>query len=130
MQTESQEYTPIPQQGGYIPPGQTEGYALTLLPEGNTETTGVSASNNVPYQSKGNSNQPVPQAGSGFSPSFGGSKYIYISDPMDELAMSTGVSIRQEPQFLEQITGCESPNRYYVFSKSPQGDMKLLFKCK
>ena len=49
---------------------------------------------------------------------------------MAELAMSTGVLIRQEAQFLEQITGCESPNRYFVFSQSPQGGMKLLFKCK
>lgn len=49
---------------------------------------------------------------------------------MTELALSTGVLIRQEAQVLEQITGCESPNRYYVFSQSPQGGMKLLFKCK
>ena len=49
---------------------------------------------------------------------------------MTELGLSTGVLIRQEAQFLEQLTGCESPNRYYVFSQSPQAGMKLLFKCK
>ena len=49
---------------------------------------------------------------------------------MAELAISTGVLIRQQPQILEQITGCESPNRYYVFSQSPQAGMKLLFMCK
>ena len=40
------------------------------------------------------------------------------------------VLIRQEAKFLEQITGCESPKRYYAFSQSPQAGMKLLFKCK
>ena len=55
---------------------------------------------------------------------------MYVADPMQELNISTGCLIRQQPQFLEQITGCESPNRYYVFSQSPQAGMKLLFKCK
>jgi hypothetical protein len=49
---------------------------------------------------------------------------------MSELGMSSGVLIKQKPQFLEQFTGCESPNRFYVFSQSPQAGMKLLFKCK
>ena len=60
----------------------------------------------------------------------GGIQYVYCADPMTELNYSTGVLIRQQPQFFEMYTGCESPNRYYVFSQSRQGGMKLLFKCK
>ena len=50
--------------------------------------------------------------------------------PMQELALSTGVLIRQQPQFFEQISGCETPNRYFVFSQSPQTGFKMLFLCK
>ena len=49
---------------------------------------------------------------------------------MKELTNSTRVLKRQEAQFMEQFIGCESPNRFYVFSQSPKGEMKLLFKCK
>ena len=71
--------------------------------------------------------QAVPQGVPAYHP---GVQYVYVADPMSELAMSTGVVIKQEPQFLEAITGCESPNRYFVFAQSPQGGMKLLFKCR
>lgn len=81
--------------------------------------------------------QPVPQAvpayppmGMGQPPLFGGIQYVYVADPMAELALCAGVEIKQQPQFLEAISGCEYPNRYFVFSKNPQGGMKLLFKCK
>ncbi len=57
-------------------------------------------------------------------------QFVYVANPLEELAISTGVLIKQQVQIIEQITGCESPNRYYVFSQSPQGGMKLLFKCK
>ena len=63
-------------------------------------------------------------------PPGGAVQYVYVSNPLEELAISTGVLIRQQVQIIEQITGCESPNRYFVFSQSPQGGMKLLFKCK
>lgn len=59
-----------------------------------------------------------------------GVQYVFVTDPMAELALSTGVLIKQEEQFFEQFAGCEMPNRYYVFSQSPQGGMKLLFICK
>lgn len=64
------------------------------------------------------------------APIFGGISYQYIQDPMDELESSRKVLIRQKPQFIEQMFGCESANRYYVFSESPQQGVKLLFKCK
>ena len=57
-----------------------------------------------------------------------GFQYVYVQDPMAELANCTGVLIRQQPEFFEAITGCESPNRYHVFGESPQG-LKYLFKC-
>ena len=96
--------------GGYVPPQQAGGYSQ--------------------YPAQGYANQPVPQVAAVPAPYFGGLQYVYVADPMTELALSTGVLIRQEAQFFEQITGCESPNRYYVFSQSPQAGMKLLFKCK
>ena len=96
--------------GGYVPPQQAGGYSQ--------------------YPAQGYANQPVPQVAAVPAPYFGGLQYVYVADPMTELGLSTGVLIRQEAQFLEQLTGCESPNRYYVFSQSPQAGMKLLFKCK
>jgi hypothetical protein len=104
-------YNPPVVQGGYPQPMAVGGY------------------NPSPYQGQGYMNQPLPQPGAVPPPNFG-IQYVYVPDPMTELGMSTGVLIRQEAQFAEQITGCESPNRYYVFSQSPQGGMKLLFKCK
>jgi hypothetical protein len=96
--------------GGYVPHQQAGGYSQ--------------------YPAQGYANQPVPQVAAVPAPYFGGLQYVYVADPMTELGLSTGVLIRQEAQFLEQLTGCESPNRYYVFSQSPQAGMKLLFKCK
>ena len=111
-------YASVPNPGGYYPP-QVGGYPAS--PGG----YGVN-----PYQAQGYANQPLPPVASPSPLNFGGMQFVYVVDPMQELALSTGVLIRQQPQFLEQITGCESPNRYFVFSQSPQAGMKLLFKCK
>ena len=120
-----------PQTGGYAPPTAPGGYAQPVAaPGGYVQPMAVGGYSPSPYQGQGYANQPVPQVGAVPPPSFGGIQYVYVPDPMAELAMSTGVLIKQQAQFLEQITGCESPNRYYVFSQSPQGGMKLLFKCK
>lgn len=59
---------------------------------------------------------------------FGGMEFIYVKDPMSELASCPSLLIRQEPQFLESLTGCEQPNIYHVFGNSPLG-MRYLFKC-
>ena len=117
-----QGYQP-PSQGGYNypPPSSPGGYPQPSAPGGYNASQ---------YPTQGYVNQPMPQPGAVPPPRFGGIQYVYVADPMAELAMSTGVLIRQEAQFFEQITGCESPNRYYVFSQCPQGGMKLLFKCK
>lgn len=118
---------PPPQQGQYI---QQPGY-VQPAPVGYAQPITVGGYNPNQYQPQGYANQPMPQVAAVHQPPyFGGIQYVYVPDPMTELALSTGVLIRQEAQILEQITGCESPNRYYVFSQSPQGGMKLLFKCK
>ena len=126
----NQGYSAIPQgpQGQYIPPPQP-GYG-NAPPQGYAPPGAVGGYNQTPYQGQGYINQPMPQPGAVPPPLFGGIQYVCVPDPMTELAMSTGDLIRQEVQFFEQITGCESPNRYYIFSQSPQGGMKLLFKCK
>ena len=116
---------PPPQPSPIPPPQQPGGYPTA--PGGYPSSPGGYAPN--PYQAQGYANQPVPQVA--VQPVyFAGIQFVYVADPMQELNISTGVLIRQQPQFLEQITGCESPNRYYVFSQSPQAGMKLLFKCK
>ena len=103
---EMPDYAPVPQ-GQYVPPtSQPTNYSQPLQP--------------------GN----APQIGAQPPSFFYGIQYVFVSDPMSELANSSGVLIKQKPQFMEQFTGCESPNRYFVFSQSPQGGMKLLFKCK
>ena len=59
---------------------------------------------------------------------FGGLQFVYVEDPMAELASCPSILIRQEPEFLEAILGCEEPNVYHVFGHSPYG-YKYLFKC-
>jgi len=59
---------------------------------------------------------------------FGGMQFAYVEDPMTELASCPSLLIRQEPEFLEKLTGCEQPNVYHVFGNSPLG-FRYLFKC-
>ena len=59
---------------------------------------------------------------------FGGMQFVYVQDPMTELGSCPSIIIRQEPEFLEAMTGCETPNIYHVFGNSPYG-FKYLFKC-
>ncbi len=115
-----------PPQPGYQPPMQ--GAYNSPQAVGGYQQPQAVGGYNQPYAAPGYANQPMPQPGS--VPYFGGIQFVYVADPMAELAFSTGVLIRQQAQFLEQMTGCESPNRYFVFSQSPQTGMKLLFKCR
>ena len=64
-----------------------------------------------------------------FPQPFSGIQVIYVEDPMEELANCTGLLIKQQPEYFEALTGCETQNRYHVFGQSP-GGMKYLFKCK
>ena len=62
------------------------------------------------------------------TPIFGGMQFVYVQDPMAELASCPSLLIKQEPEFLENFTGCEMPNIYHVFGNSPLG-FRYLFKC-
>ena len=117
------QYVPPSTQGQYIPmhPVSPETNAQQIAPNPNIQPS--------PYAQQAYG-VPPPHPGYGPGPFIGGIQYVYCADPMTELNYSTGVLIRQQPQFFEMYTGCESPNRYYVFSQSSQGGMKLLFKCK
>jgi len=72
--------------------------------------------------------QPVVQPAIQPGAIFGGMQFAYVQDPMAEIAQCPSILIRQEPEFLEGLTGCEQPNVYHVFGNSPLG-MKYLFKC-
>lgn len=134
-----QGYASVPNPGGYMPPPQTDPYAqapggYAQAPGGYPQAAGgypqsPGGYGANPYQAQGYANQPMPPMG--VAPVIiPGITYTFVMDPMQELALSTGVLIRQQPQFFEQISGCESPNVYFVFSQSPSTGFKLLFKCK
>ena len=76
--------------------------------------------------------QPQIQGMVGISPGQivvqGGIQMAVVQDPLSELESCTGVTIRQQPEFLEAIFGCETANRYHVYGQTPQG-LKYLFKC-
>lgn len=58
----------------------------------------------------------------------GPQNFVYIEDPMAELAKSTGAVIRQQIEIYEALTGCETQNRYHVFLETLEG-IKYAFKC-
>ena len=61
-------------------------------------------------------------------PRFGGIQYVLVTDPMAELNTCTSVIIKQQPELLELIAGCETANRYHVLGVC-NGVYKYLFKC-
>jgi len=72
------------------------------------------------------SNEPIISVNPGAL--FGGMQFVYVEDPMLELATCPSLLIRQEPEFFENLTGCEQPNIYHVFGNTSMG-FKYLFKC-
>ena len=85
----------------------------------------------IPYDSSNRQMYPTgcsPQNVGAAPMLFGGLQYIYVQDPMTELASCPSILIRQEPEFFEAFTGCETPNVYHVFGNSPLG-YRYLFKC-
>ena len=119
-----QGYSSVPNPGYQPPPYQAPGG----YPQAGGYPTAPGGYGASPYQAQGYVNQPMPQTA--VPVNHFGFAYTYVLDPMQELALSTGVLIRQQPQFFEQISGCETPNRYFVFSQSPQTGFKMLFLCK
>lgn len=82
-----------------------------------------------PYNPGSNAVIPVGSAPMGVQmPRFGGIQYVMVEDPMTELGNCSHVIIKQQPELLEAITGCETANRYHVFGNSG-GYFKYLFKC-
>ena len=63
-------------------------------------------------------------------PIFGNLQYTFTQDPLNELSMSFRATIRQQPELMEILTGCETENRYHVFITLANGMEKYLFKCK
>ena len=91
---------------------------------------------NVPIQAGPYPMQPVvavpvavPANATPMGAQFVGMQYVYVQDPLAELANCTSAIIRQQPELFEAFTGCETANRYHVFGNTPQG-LKYLFKCK
>ena len=72
-------------------------------------------------------NQPLPPQPQ-YQPQSMYSDYIYVKDPLYELDYCTGVLIKQQPEFLEAMIGCETENIYHVLGQTQQG-VKFLFKC-
>ena len=70
---------------------------------------------------------PVQQAGQA-GPVFAGIQYVTVVDPMTELNNCQSCIIRQQPEILEAIYGCETANRYHVLGNA-NGFFKYLFKC-
>lgn len=55
-------------------------------------------------------------------------QFEYINDPLSEIQNCTSVIIKQEPEYLEFISGCERNIAYHIFGKTSEGK-KYLFKC-
>ena len=62
-------------------------------------------------------------------PSFG-IQYVFVQDPLVELANCVGAKIHQQVEMVEMLTGFEVPNRYHVLGQDFNGLYKYLFKCK
>lgn len=62
------------------------------------------------------------------SNSFTDIEFTYSNDPISDIGYCKGILIRQLPDFLELITGCETCNKYYIFGIY-DNCYKFLFKC-
>jgi hypothetical protein len=110
----------MPQQGYMAPQGYTSQPGYGVQP-GYMPQQGMQPVVTQPIMSQ-------PMAG---VPVFMGiPQLIYSQDPLQELSMSIKATIRQQPELLEIVTGCETENRYHVFTTLNNGTEKYLFKCK
>ena len=91
-----QGYSSVPNPG-YYPPQQPGGYPQA--PGGYAQAPGGYVS---PYPGQGYTNQPIPPVApvAPMPVNFAGITYVYVPDPLAELAISTGVLIRE---------GCHTP---------------------
>ena len=59
---------------------------------------------------------------------FEGLKYEFTKNPLSEIENCTGIIIKQEPEYLEFVSGFERNISYNIFGITSQG-YKYLFKC-
>lgn len=71
-------------------------------------------------QIKSNIFQPLTQLGN--------FKFDFTKNPLSEIENCTEIIIKQEPEFLEFVSGFERNIAYHIFGKTCQG-YKYLFKC-
>ena len=62
------------------------------------------------------------------STQLGAFKFNFTTNPLSEIENCTGITIKQEPEFLEFVSGFERNISYNIFGKTSQG-YKYLFKC-
>ena len=99
-------YTPVPNPAY---PLQNQSQEYPQVP--NNYPNAPSGYESTPNQARNYFNQQIPQTVV-LPTNYFGFTYSFILDPMEELALSKGVLIRQQPKFFEQMSGCELPNRY------------------
>lgn len=58
-----------------------------------------------------------------------GYQYLPITDPLGELGNCVGILIKQIPEVMEELTGCEMENIYHVYGSSTSG-FRFLLKCR
>ena len=54
----------------------------------------------------------------------------FVEDPLPAIGKAKYAYLKQQREFLEIYTGCETINRYHVFVRDENGEDTYLFKCK
>ena len=104
---------------------QDNQYQINQIPNNNQNYYYPSQQIHYPMQQPIVVQQPVQSI-----PHFPGIQYVFVQDPLIELANSIGAKIHQQIEMLEILTGVEVPNRYHVLVQDFNGQYKYLFKCK
>ena len=60
---------------------------------------------------------------------FKGEKMKILLSPLNYLQTINSIIIEQKLDILEIVSGCENPNKYHIYTPSPKGEKKYLFKC-
>ena len=60
---------------------------------------------------------------------FKGEKMQILLSPLNYLQNINSIIIEQKLDILEIVSGCENPNKYHIYTPSPKGEKKYLFKC-
>lgn len=122
----------IPQQPQLIPQqGYSSGQAQVYPPQQGYVSPQIPMQPQVGYMPPQVPVQQIPQPIQVGQPLvMFGVQYVFVQDPMIELANSIKAVIHQQVEIFEMISGCETANRYHVFVQNAQGMSQYLFKCK